>query len=166
MLTVFEAGRRIIQLSGGWLYPLFALYVAAGRPQRAEVGPSGRARPLFGPSDSVRCEDTKIGQGAVFLYQAMGIGAAHGTVTSRLAAKKAHALGIGLSSTEWVDSLECRTESLLYDVTEPGEALDILTGRLRPEFLRAPQEHVTALYLDTRSAAARALQQYLARPPH
>lgn len=166
MLTVFRAGRRIVQLSGGWLYPLFVLYLASGRGApsgaAAATAASRGATTLFGAAGPLTCEDTKIGQGAVFLYAALGIRAAHGTLTSGLAAQKADALGIELCSQEWVESLECRTESLLHDVEDPAGAIEILEGRLRPEFLEAPQNYVSITGIDDSSNAARAVQAYLA----
>lgn len=151
MLSVFEAGRLVIRLGGGWLYPLFVLYLAAGR---------GR-QPLFRAADLVSCRDTKIGQGAVFLYAALGIGAARGELASRLAADKAGRLGISLSADEWVDSLECRTESLLQDLAEPAPALEALEERLKQQFLQAPGSYVTVHDLDRGSPAARAVESYL-----
>ena len=151
MLSVFEAGRLVIRLGGGWLYPLFVLYLAAGR---------GR-KPLFRAADLVSCRDTKIGQGAVFLYAALGIGSARGELASRLAAEKAAGLGISLTADEWVDSLECRTESLLQDLVEPAPAVEMLEGRLKQQFLEAPGSYVTVHDLDRGSPAARAVESYL-----
>ena len=151
MLSVFEAGRLVIRLGGGWLYPLFVLYMAAGRG----------TQPLFRAADVVSCRDTKIGQGAVFFYAALGIGSARGELASRLAADKAAGLGISLTADEWVDSLECRTESLLHDLAEPAPALKTLEGRLKREFLEAPGSYVTVHDLDRASPAARAVESYL-----
>jgi hypothetical protein len=151
MLSVFEAGRLVIRLGGGWLYPLFVLYLAADRG----------AEPLFRAADVVSCRDTKIGQGAVFLYAALGIGSARGELASRLAADKAAGLGIALTAEKWVDSLECRTESLLHGVVDPAPALETLEGRLKPEFLEAPGTYVTIHELDRGSPAARAIESYL-----
>ncbi len=151
MLSVFEAGRLVVRLGGGWLYPLFVLYLAAGRG----------TQPLFRAADVVSCRDTKIGQGAVFLYAALGIGSAHGELASRLAADKAAGLGITLTAQEWVDSLECRTESLLRDLVDPSPALEILEGRLKPEFLAAPHVYITVHELDRGSPAGRAIESYL-----
>ena len=151
MLSVFEAGRLVIRLGGGWLYPLLVLYMAAGRG----------TQPLFRGADVVSCQDTKIGQGAVFLYAALGIGSAHGELASRLAADKAAGLGIALTAQEWVDSLECRTESLLLDLVEAGPALEILEGRLKREFFKAPGTYITVHELDRDSPAGRAIESYL-----
>jgi hypothetical protein len=151
MLSVFEAGRLVIRLGGGWLYPLFVLYLAAG----------GGRKPLFRAADLVSCRDTKIGQGAVFLYAALGIGSARGELASRRAADKAGRLGISLTADEWVDSLECRTEWLLQDLVEPSRALEALEGRLKQQFLEAPGSYVTVHDLDRGSPAARAVESHL-----
>jgi len=152
MLSIFEAGRLVIRLRGGWLYPLFVLYLSARRGMQ----------PLFRAPDLVSCEDTKIGQGAVFLYATLGIGSAQGELASRLAADKAGRLGISLTAEEWVDSLECRTESLLQDLHEAAPALERLEGRLTREFLASPHAYVTVQDLDPLSAAARAVESYFA----
>jgi hypothetical protein len=152
MLTVFEAGRLVIRLGGGWLYPLFVLYMAAGRG----------TQPLFRAADVVSCRDTKIGQGAVFLYDSLGIRSAHGELASHLAAEKAVGLGITLSANEWVDSLECRTEALLQDIVEQAAALEVLEERLKREFLEAPYTYVAVHHLDRTSPAVRAVEGYLA----
>jgi hypothetical protein len=163
MLTVFQAGRRIIQLSGGWLYPLFALYLSAHRGAGGVGTPSAtrRRRAHFAADTPITCEDTKIGQGAVFLYAGLGITVAHGALASRLAAQRAAALGIDLSADAWTYSLECRTESLLQDVADAGRALEILEGRLRAAFIDHPGQYVGIMTLDRSSAAARAVEEFL-----
>jgi len=145
MLSVFEAGRLILRLSGGWLYPLFALHFAADAGRRS----------LFAASDLVSCEDTKIGQGAVFLYTALGISSAGGMLVSRLAANKARHFGIGLSAAEWTASIQCRTEELLAPVDELSRGIELLEARIKDEFRRAPGEFVEILEMDREHPVSR-----------
>lgn len=138
MLTIFEAGRLVMRLSGGWLYPLWTLYFAAGHGNL----------PLFSKPETISVLDTKIGRGAVLLYAALGIGEAHGKLVSALAQKQALHFGIRLTYEEHVESLECMTESLLEGVTDLNEGLSALETRLRESFLSNPRDYVEPVYLD------------------
>ena len=143
MLTIFEAGRLIMRLSGGWLYPLWALYFATGRD----------ALPLFSNPDLTSAIDTKIGRGAVFLYAGLGIGEAHGKVVSALAQRQALHFGIRLTHEHVVDSLECMTETLLDGVWDREEGLSILETRVREGFWSKPRDYVEPVYIDDMKAA-------------
>ncbi|MFW5806599.1 MAG: hypothetical protein ACOCWU_02925, partial [Spirochaetota bacterium] len=139
-LSVYEDTRLVLRLSGGWLYPLFVLKTAQDTA----------GEPLFAGDCVVRCEDPKIGQGAVFLYATLGIRRAHGELASRLAQQKAQAFGIALTADTWTDSLQCGTEAILEDVVEVAEGVALLESRLVSHFRDKPGDYVCWEYLDGR----------------
>jgi hypothetical protein len=152
MLTVFERGYLVACISGGWLYPLLALYFASDRG----------AVPLFSDSAEVAVTDPKIGRGAVFLYEALGISTAYGGLVSDLASTYADRVGIALHAAHTVPSLQCKTESLLTGVTDSVQALSLLEKRVKDEFHQNPGAFATVLYT-AESPAGEAIRRYFSR---
>lgn len=144
MLTLFEGADLTMEIEGRWLYPLFLLYCAG--PDRGDT--------LFSPETPVRVTDPRIGRGAVFLYEAIGIARAEGDIVSDLAWETGVARGVELSRREGVPTLTCTTEELLQDVTDTGEAMAILTGRLAEEFYRDPGQFTSLRVLSETTATA------------
>lgn len=150
MLTLYEGTTVTMQIEGRWLYPLFVLYLAQKQ----------RGAPLFPAKRGVAVRDPRIGRGAVFLYQAIGIRKADGEICSDLAMATADALGIRLSPVTRVPSLACATEDLLQNVSTMNDALPILEGRLSEVFLADPGQYV-AIAFPSESAATRSVREFL-----
>ncbi len=139
MLSVFRDGVLAVVLRGSWLYPLFVLgYVLADR----------RGEAALGDLRSIRLIDSRVGQGAVFLYASMGITTVHGGLVSALAAEKATHFGLSLTADEVVSRLDCRTEELLHDVTSLDDGVHILHSRLTSSFTRRPGSAVSLECVD------------------
>ncbi|MFP4205237.1 MAG: hypothetical protein ACLFRR_04650, partial [Spirochaetaceae bacterium] len=140
---VYEDTRLVLRLSGGWLYPLLTVKMAQ----------DAAGEPLFGSDCLVSCEDPKIGQGAVFLYAALGIRRAHGELASRLALEKAAAFGVEITADTWIDSLQCATEAVLRDVFEVAAGVSLLESRPAARFRDKPSDYVSGEYFDGGKAA-------------
>jgi len=118
-LWSLDAGAEPIFVHGGrWLHPLFALEAfLAGRPDL------DRSRLVL--------RDRVIGRGAGFLIVRMGIGNAGAALVSRRALELFEARGLPLGAEVLVDRIDCQTEDLLAEVTDPEAAWALLEERRR-----------------------------------
>jgi zinc transport system ATP-binding protein len=106
-------GQLIFSSSGKWLHPLFELEEflkahAGVDPARAHV------------------RDKIIGRGSAFLIVRMGIRKVHAGVLSRLGKDVLDRAGAACTWDQLVDTIQCRTEGLLRDTTDPQDAYRVL----------------------------------------
>ncbi len=105
-------GTTVFASSGKWLHPLFELeqFLAARRIDRARA----------------EIRDKIVGRGSAFLIVRMGIRTVRAGILSRLGRDVLDRAGAACSWESLVDRIQCRTESLLSDTTDPEEAYRIL----------------------------------------
>jgi zinc transport system ATP-binding protein len=105
-------GQSLFSSSGKWLHPLFELeqFLKTQRvdPARTHV------------------RDKIIGRGSAFLLVGLGIRRVHAGVLSRLGKDVLDRAGAVCTWDELVDTIQCRTEGLLRDTTDPHEAYRVL----------------------------------------
>ena len=116
-LEFLVAGRVLFQSSGRWLHPLFDL----------ERFLKERSIDLR----TAEIHDKVIGRGSAFLIVRLGIRRAHAAMLSRLGKDVLDRAGVASTWDELVDEIECATEGLLRNVTDPEEAYRILAERAR-----------------------------------
>ncbi|MGA2615073.1 MAG: DUF1893 domain-containing protein [Spirochaetia bacterium] len=106
-------GQLVFSSSGKWLHPLFELeeFLKA----RAGVDPA-----------RAHVRDKIIGRGSAFLIVRMGICKVHAGVLSRLGKDVLDRAGAACTWDQLVDTIQCRTEGLLRDTTDPQEAYRVL----------------------------------------
>lgn len=104
--------------------------------------------PLGDDDTAISVVDPKIGKAAVFLYEALGVRVAYGALVSARAYDAAAQTGITLYSGNQVDSLECMTEELLKDVSDPLHARSLLESRLTDRFFEDPTMYVRPVFLN------------------
>lgn len=110
-------GRVVFSSSGKWLHPLFQL-----------------ERFLHTHKvDMSACEirDKVVGRGSAFLIVRLGIRNVHAVLLSRLGKDVFDRAGIRHTWDNLVDQIQCRTEKLLKEVTDPEEAHGILADLAR-----------------------------------
>ncbi len=116
-LALLVDGEEIFASMGKWLHPLFELeQFLAARPielSRAEV------------------RDKIVGRGSAFLIVRMGIRTVHAGVLSRLGKEVLDRAGAACTWESLVDRIQCRTESLLGDTTDPEQAYHVLADLAR-----------------------------------
>jgi hypothetical protein len=119
-------GKVLFESAGKWLHPLFELeQFLAGRGidvSRGEV------------------HDKVVGRGSAFLIVRLGIGKVHAGMLSRLGKDVLDRAGVACTWDVLVEEIECSTESILRDVTDPDEAYRILAERAR-KATRSPRIH-------------------------
>jgi len=115
-LRTDEGPLLVFEQAGRWLHPLFAFRDEARRR------PDWRGLRL-------EARDRVIGRGAAFLLAAAGVVRVASAVVSRRAEAVLRSAGIEVEAETWVDRIDCRTEDLLAEVTETGEALAVLEER-------------------------------------
>jgi hypothetical protein len=108
-------GRTVFTSGGKWLHPLFELERAL-----AERG-------IDGSAGDVR--DKVVGRGSAFLIVRLGIRRVHADLLSRLGKEVFDRFGTRCTWDVLVDQIECRTEAILREVTDPQEAYRILLQR-------------------------------------
>ena len=117
-------GRVLFASSARWLHPLFELEQFLGTRevdlQRAEI------------------RDKIIGRGSAFLIIRMGIRRIHAGVLSRLGKEVLDRAGATCTWESLVDKIQCRTEDLLRETTDPEEAYRVLADLARADRIPAP----------------------------
>ena len=112
-------GQTAFVSSGRWLHPLFELeqFLKANRLDlsRAEI------------------KDKIIGRGSAFLITRMGIRKVHAGVLSRLGRDVLDGVGASVTWDSLVDTIQCRTEGLLRETTDPEDAYRILAKLIQTD---------------------------------
>jgi zinc transport system ATP-binding protein len=114
-IEVFENETRVFSSRGRWLHPLFDLesVIAADErdPQMLEV------------------RDKIVGRAAALLLVYLRIGRVSAGVLSRPAREILVRFAVPFTFEKMVDRIDCRTESLLMDETDPERAYRLLKER-------------------------------------
>jgi hypothetical protein len=110
-------GRMVFSSAGKWLHPLFQLERFL-HTHRIDVG-----------SSEIR--DKVVGRGSAFLIVRLGIRKVHAVLLSRLGKDVFDREGVACTWDTLVDQIQCRTEKLLKEVTDPEEAHGILAELAR-----------------------------------
>jgi hypothetical protein len=111
-LELLIDGQVIFTSAGKWLHPLFEL-----------------EQFLKGSQIDVRkaeISDKIIGRGSAFLITRMGIRTVHAGVLSTLGKDVLDRAGASCTWESLVDKIQCRTEGLLRDTTDPEMAYRVL----------------------------------------
>ena len=116
-LQFFLDDHVVFSSSGKWLHPLFQ-FERFLRGHRIDVG-EGEIR------------DKVVGRGSAFLILRLGIRKVHAVLLSRLGKDVFDRAGIPCTWDTLVDEIQCRTEKLLREVTNPEEAHGILADLAR-----------------------------------
>lgn len=153
MLSLLRGRHLWAVLRGAWLYPLFVT-----RQAQETVSLASESE-----GDAFRLIDSRVGQGAVFLYSAMGISSVHGFIVSELAIERATELGVTLSADTVVPTLQCMTETMLDGPWGVAEAVAALESRLTNTFLSQPGGKVEMVY-SRQSAIGSAISSVLSTP--
>ncbi len=120
-LELLLDGEVLFTSAGKWLHPLFELerYLA------------GRKLDLT----KAEIRDKIVGRASAFLIVRMGIPSVHAGVLSRLGKDVLDRAGTPCTWESLVDRIQCRTEGLLLETTDPEQAYRIvadLASRDRP----------------------------------
>jgi hypothetical protein len=109
-------GVVLFSSAGRWLHPLFELerFLAA--------------RDIDASRAVIR--DKVVGRGSAFLIVRLGVRTVHAGVLSRLGRDVLDRAGVACTWDALVQEIECRTEGILREVTDPGEAYRILAERV------------------------------------
>jgi hypothetical protein len=116
-LQFFQGGQVVFSSSGKWLHPLFQ-FERFLREHKVDVC-KGEIR------------DKVVGRGSAFLIVRLGIRKAHAVLLSRLGKDVFDRAGVACTWDTLVDEIQCRTEKLLKEVTNPEEAHGILADLAR-----------------------------------
>lgn len=116
-LEVSSGGEVIFTSRNKWLHPLFELETFL-----AEQGMDGRDLTL---------EDKIVGMGAAFLIVRLRPARMHTAILSRPGRKVLLDHGLAHSWDNLVDRIDCRTEDILKDETDPESAHTLLLERAR-----------------------------------
>jgi hypothetical protein len=110
-------GESRFSSSGKWLHPLFDLETFL---RERSIDPSGG-----------EIHDKVVGRGSAFLIVRMGIRTVHAGLLSRLGRDVLDRAGARVTWDTLVPEIQCATESLLRQVTDPEEAYPLLAERAR-----------------------------------
>jgi zinc transport system ATP-binding protein len=116
-------GQVLFSSTGKWLHPLF------------ELEQFLKAREINASMGEIR--DKVVGRGSAFLMVRLGVRTAHAGMLSRLGKDVLDHAGVACTWNVIVDEIECQTESILREVTDPEEAYPILAERARKARARA-----------------------------
>lgn len=114
-LQYLVAGEVVFASDGSWLHPLFDL--------EDFLGSAGIN------AENAEIRDKIIGKAAAFLIARIGAARVHGHIMSRLATEVFERTGTPFTYDLLVDRIDCRTEELLRDVTDPEEAYRVVRAR-------------------------------------
>jgi hypothetical protein len=110
-------GHVVFSSSGKWLHPLFQLERFL-HTHKVDMGRSA-------------IRDKVVGRGSAFLIVRLGIRKVHAVLLSRLGKEVFDREGVACTWDSLVDQIQCRTEKLLKEVTNPEEAHGILADLAR-----------------------------------
>jgi len=114
-LRLYYDGICIYSSGGSWLHPLFDL--------------GDFLRSIHIDLTRTHLIDTITGKAAAFLVERLGIRSLHAGIMSELACVVLERAGIAYTADTIVPRIDCRTEELLLDVTDLGEACSMLGKR-------------------------------------
>jgi len=109
--------------TGKWLHPLF------------ELEQFLKTREMNASQGEIR--DKVVGRGSAFLMVRLGVRKAHAGLLSRLGKDVLERAGVALTWDSLIDEIQCSTESILREVTDPEEAYPLLAERARKARARA-----------------------------
>jgi zinc transport system ATP-binding protein len=116
-LEFFVDGKALFESTGKWLHPLFELEQFL---RERKIGVQG-----------AEIHDKVVGRGSAFLIVRLGIRRAHAGMLSRLGQDVLDRAGVACTWEVLVDEIECATENILRNVTDPEEAYALLAERAR-----------------------------------
>ena len=116
-------GQVLFSSTGKWLHPLF------------ELEQFLKAREINAAKGEIR--DKVVGRGSAFLMVRLGVRRAHAGLLSRLGKDVLERAGVTFTWDTLIDEIQCSTESILREVTDPEEAYPILAERARKAKARA-----------------------------
>ena len=116
-------GKVLFSSTGKWLHPLF------------ELEQFLKAREINASTGEIR--DKVVGRGSAFLMVRLGVRKAHAGLLSRLGKDVLERAGVTLTWDTLIDEIQCSTEGILREVTDPEEAYPILAERARKAKARA-----------------------------
>jgi zinc transport system ATP-binding protein len=108
-------GQVLFSSTGKWLHPLFDLEEFL------------KAREIDASKAEIR--DKVVGRGSAFLITRLGVRRVHAGMLSRLGKDVLDRAGAACTWDVLVDEIECRTEGILRDVTDPAKAYLLLVER-------------------------------------
>lgn len=114
-LVVYIGDIIVYKSSGKWLYPLFELE-AYNQNKKLVL-----KKALY--------VDKVVGKASALLITRLGAGKVHGKIMSQLAIDVFCEANIPFSYDQLVEQVECKTELILKDVSDPEEAYQILKER-------------------------------------
>lgn len=110
-------GQVLFTSTGRWLHPLF------------ELEKFLKIRKIDASRGEIH--DKVVGRGSAFLIVQLGVYKMHAGILSRLGKEVLDHAGVVCTWDVLVEEIECRTESILRQVTDPEEAYSILVERAR-----------------------------------
>ena len=116
-------GQVLFSSTGKWLHPLF------------ELEQFLKAREMNASQGEIR--DKVVGRGSALLMVRLGVRKAHAGLLSRLGKDVLERAGVTLTWDTLIDEIQCSTEGILREVTDPDEAYPILAERARKAKARA-----------------------------
>jgi hypothetical protein len=117
-------GQVLFASTGKWLHPLF------------ELEQFLKTREINAVKGEIH--DKVVGRGSAFLIVRLGIRRAHAGLLSRLGKDVLDHAGVACTWDVLVEEIQCRTESILREVTDPEEAYRVLDERARKARARVP----------------------------
>lgn len=111
-LQVSIEGKVIFESDGKWLHPLFDLKEFLDSEE-------------FSLDNAEIC-DKVIGKAAALIFVYLGARHVHGSVMSDLAIQVFTNAEIDYSYDQRVDRIACKTEALLFNINDPGEAYQFI----------------------------------------
>lgn len=122
-LAFLVDGQVLFSSTGKWLHPLF------------ELEQFLKARQISASTGEIR--DKVVGRGSAFLMVRLGVRKAHAGLLSRLGKDVLERARVTLTWDTLIDEIQCSTEGILREVTDPEEAYPILAERARKARARA-----------------------------
>ena len=122
-LEFTKNGSVVFTSTGKWLHPLF------------ELEQFLKAREINASTGEIR--DKVVGRGSAFLMVRLVVRKAHAGLLSRLGKDVLERAGVTLTWDTLIDEIQCSTEGILREVTDPEEAYPILAERARKAKARA-----------------------------
>lgn len=116
-LTVFVGDQVIFQSDGKWLYPLFDL------EDHLKSHPYDMKQTYI--------HDKVVGKAAALLMVRLGVGQVHGVLMSDLASQVFETWGVPYSYDQRVERIDCQTEAILQEISDPEIAYNILCARAK-----------------------------------
>ena len=116
-------GQVLFSSTGKWLHPLF------------ELEQFLKTREMNASQGEIR--DKVVGRGSALLMVRLGVRKAHAGLLSRLGKDVLERAGVTLTWDTLIDEIQCSTEGILREVTDPDEAYPVLAERARKAKARA-----------------------------